>query len=595
MAGRIGIINTGDNGQASSTSISNSSSSNGGRIGIIKPTGTPVYQSNQIPTQTYTPQPEKPKDTGLLGFLGGIGSGIGGGILKGGAGALGSVGSLASSLFTGSAENDFTKGTQDFQSGISQWQNDNGANQVGDFIGNLPGGIVSGLVDPASYFVRGARNTPEMIAASLAAGSNDKNVRQEGINTQKLLQEKLYGKDVTKQGDLGMALEGLAQPASAILNVATGGIAGGAEKQIVKQGIKDVAKTALKAGAVNIAAGTPISVAQQLARGQEVTPESIAKDAITQGALGAALGGIPKAINLKKTNSLAKIKDEQNLGKNTMPEPTAEQTKSVIPEQPNIENVKAKIKQETGIKLTDNQAANIVENAPKPAENPISKSSTLEKQANKIEDKPVTTISKVETPIEVPKIDAPKTPEQTQFNSRVFDRMKAEHPELEGEAIANHIKLKEDIVHGTDILAKDKQEAYNIAMGKTQSSDVTSTSMNIIMSQKAMDEGNWKLASQLEINRSLAQTRRGQEIVSEKNSITNNSTSRYVKEVIANRLDKLSKKYLSDIGEVVGKESSKEKSMAVIDKQVATLETNIKTKKLDVKTAVSLLEKMRCL
>jgi hypothetical protein len=107
-----------------------------------------------------------------------------------------------------------------------------------------------------------------------------------------------------------------------------------------------------------------------------------------------------------------------------------------------------------------------------------------------------------------------------------------------------------------------------------------------------------ELASKLIRNRSLEQTRRGQEIVAERGSVSDNSTSKYVKELVASRLDALGKKYLSGLRENLPKifrgMSTKGQATKIIDGEVVKLEAKVKVKKLDVKTAMSLLEKLAC-
>ena len=181
------------------------------------------------------------------------------------------------------------------------------------------------------------------------------------------------------------------------------------------------------------------------------------------------------------------------------------------------------------------------------------------------------------------------------FTSRVFERMKAENPEvLTGDLQVNRVKLQEDAQRATDLIEKNKQEAFDIAMGKKTSADVLSTSVNIALTEKALADGNNALAARLIKNRSLEQTRRGQELVAERGSIADNSTSRYVKELLASRLEALGKDYLTDIKETVTRKSDKTKATRVIDDKVRELESKIKSKKLDARTALDLLDKLTC-
>jgi len=261
--------------------------------------------------QKQSAQPQQPvekKDDSLLGFLKGLGEGL----WKGAAGAVGSGASLISSAVTGDANNDVTKATQDWQKSAEDWGNSVGINDAGEFVGNIPGGIASGLIDPASYMVRGVRNTPEMIGATIAANSSDPNTRRSAIAEQKRLQEKQFGKDVADRGDASMLMEGLAKPGEAILNVATGG-ASSIPTTIAETTAKQVLKEAVKQGIINLAAGVPLSTLEQAARGQEITPESVAKDAFTQAVLGTLIGGGSKYRALKKGGSLTPVTEDGNI------------------------------------------------------------------------------------------------------------------------------------------------------------------------------------------------------------------------------------------------------------------------------------------
>ena len=187
-------------------------------------------------------------------------------------------------------------------------------------------------------------------------------------------------------------------------------------------------------------------------------------------------------------------------------------------------------------------------------------------------------------------------PKSDEFQSRVYDRMKAEHPEaLEGDLTVSRKNMAKDADDAVELVAKDKQKAYEIAMGKEDSADTTSTAVNIALAEKALAEGNTDLYSRLITNRSLAQTRRGWELNAEKGSVTDNSASRYVREIVSDRLDKLGDDYLGNLKDTFKNKSPKQRAMAKIDSEVADLEVKIKNKKLDVKTALSLLEELTCI
>lgn len=190
-----------------------------------------------------------------------------------------------------------------------------------------------------------------------------------------------------------------------------------------------------------------------------------------------------------------------------------------------------------------------------------------------------------------------KTPTKdtgAELQSRVYNRLKAEHPELKDDVSYDAIRLKEDAQKAADLVAKDKNKAYRVAMGAEELPDQTSTAVNIALSEKALQEGNHSLYSQLIKNRSLAQTRRGQELVAEKGSVTDNSTSRYVKELLNARLEKLGKGYLNDIKTDLRGATRKERATAVIDKEVSKAQKKIASKQLDLQEAQSLIDSLKC-
>ncbi|MDD4111058.1 MAG: hypothetical protein PHS54_05905, partial [Clostridia bacterium] len=234
---------------------------------------------------------------------------------------------------------------------------------------------------------------------------------------------------------------------------------------------------------------------------------------------------------------------------------------------------------------------------------PVKKSADLRKKLNEksVLPKPKKSdiIKAKETPKTkiIPKASEVKAKkEKEEFTSKVFERMQAENPELlKGDLKATKVHLDNESKKAIEIMERDKQTAYNLAMGREESSDVLGTSVNIAMTEKALEEGNNKLAAKLIKNRSLAQTRRGQELVAEKGSITDNSASRYMKELLSNRLDKLGDKYTDGIKDILKKGSKKENAINKIEKEIANVEIAITNKKLDTKTALALLDKMTCI
>ena len=229
-----------------------------------------------------------------------------------------------------------------------------------------------------------------------------------------------------------------------------------------------------------------------------------------------------------------------------------------------------------GIKITPEIRAKILGEAPE-IKKPSGASPFKEepKKANLPKEKPIE--EKKPTPINT-----------DSFKSRVYERMKADNPELTGDVNVNRTNMKEDVSRAVDLIEKDKQKAYSIAMGDEVSSSVTSTSVNIALAEKALAEKDYALYARLVKNRSLEQTRRGVELVAEKGSITDNSTSRYVKELIATRLSKLGDTYLKGI------KRQKTNISDIIKKETSNLKSKLSSKEFDIKEAQSFLDKLSC-
>lgn len=246
------------------------------------------------------------------------------------------------------------------------------------------------------------------------------------------------------------------------------------------------------------------------------------------------------------------------------------------------------IEQAPKLSVKEWQEAGMPKNPVKPTE-PVTLETTKVIEPTKNE----TATKQPEAPIKLE--TKPTDPVQIEkANSRVYERMKNENPELTGDIKYTPISLKQEVIRAGDILVKDRQEAFDIAMGKKSSPDVTSTSMNIVMAEKALQDGNIELFSRLTKKRSLDQTRRGQEIVSEKSSVSDNSVSRYVRELVETRLNILGNSFLGKSVEFITKQSPKQKATKVIDREVTKLTSKINSRKLDVKTALDLLEKLKC-
>jgi len=205
-----------------------------------------------------------------------------------------------------------------------------------------------------------------------------------------------------------------------------------------------------------------------------------------------------------------------------------------------------------------------------------------------------------EAPIEArPEIKLPKAKPakgDAKLSSRVYERIQAEHPELKDNVSYNKMNLKADAERAVNLIKEDKAKAYRVAMGAEDSPHVTSTSANIAMAEKALEDGNHSLYSQLVKKRSLDQTRRGQEIVAEKGSVTDNATSRYVKELIKSRMENYESSYLKGIDDTLGIKREKKGFIKRLDREVEKATTHLKKvgKEFDMEAAQKLIDSLAC-
>lgn len=193
---------------------------------------------------------------------------------------------------------------------------------------------------------------------------------------------------------------------------------------------------------------------------------------------------------------------------------------------------------------------------------------------------------------------AKRTPEDQakRLESRVYARMKAEHPDLlKDDATFKAKNIKQEIKKAVELVARDRQKAYRIAVGAEKSPNVLSNAVNIAMREKALADGNVTLYNQLVKLGSFEQTRRGQELVSEKAAIGDNSTSRYVKQLLSDRLDRLGKKYLDDVRLKLRGNTRGQKAMDLIDREVKRAQRKIAaTKEIDLADAQRLIDSLIC-
>lgn len=201
-------------------------------------------------------------------------------------------------------------------------------------------------------------------------------------------------------------------------------------------------------------------------------------------------------------------------------------------------------------------------------------------------------IEKSLVPKKKPVLVKKKTPSKT-FESRVYDRAKKELPDQLVDDVSYRRKtLKQEVKKAVNLIENDTQKAYNVAMGNTNAPLIERNTTNIALAEKALKEENYKLYAQLTKNRSLRLTEYGQAIVSEKGAINDNGLSRFVKQVISDRLDNLGKNALSNLK---GSKNNVKKATEAIKNEVAKAKEIIKkTKVMDLADAQRLIDSLAC-
>lgn len=447
------------------------------------------------------------------------------------------------------------------------------------------------------------------------------------------------GLNVVTGGTVGAVAKGAQVAGKTGLTLAkTGKAADIAQKVISPTTIKQAIGSGVAQGAVYGGLGTTRE------KGTEATAEDYAQGiglgAATGGVVGgavAALGPVARAVfdkasdeatkRLGRELSEAEITNLAEQTKNLVPEKLSSEVPTGSPAAQPLEDTlftaaKTQAEQRLGRPLQPQELDNLTVKTKQVVEEKIGKQSTLADISNASEARPAAQLQKqiedaynagdmktVETlvpqlpddlrgstasalGVDLPKV-AGKPFEPSKMQSRVYERLKAEQPEsLKSDVKYDTINLKNQAEKAAKLISEDKQKAFRIAMGAEDSKDVTSASVNIAMAEQALEEGNTSLYSQLVTKRSLDQTRRGQEIVSERASVSDNSTSRYVKELINQRMEGLGNLSLK---QRVHKGTAKEKAITRINDEVANAQKIInKRKVLDIKSAQAIIDGLAC-
>lgn len=138
-------------------------------------------------------------------------------------------------------------------------------------------------------------------------------------------------------------------------------------------------------------------------------------------------------------------------------------------------------------------------------------------------------------------------------NSRLYERItETAEGELKADLEARMVKynvldLKEQGRKIADMIDKDPEKATRIARGLEEvPTGMTPTAMAVALAEVARNEGDFKTTSQMWTRASLMATRAGQEIVSLRGSFNGDLEMNIVRQILNERMEKLSKRY-SDV------------------------------------------------
>lgn len=252
--------------------------------------------------------------------------------------------------------------------------------------------------------------------------------------------------------------------------------------------------------------------------------------------------------------------------------------------------------------LESNQETQVIEDIPEIKIQKTDETDTIAPAKQEVIEEPI----EIEEPVEVEKVvekPAQQKPVGTgeKRKSRAYKRVR---DLLEADAQLsnvdyNALNLEQDAQNAIDYIAKDQDSAMQVALGlKQPPRGQTETAISIALADKLRMEGDHVTASKLEASRSLRQTRRGQEIVSERGRFNDDSPYRYVQELVNRRLYELGGK-VSKAKETVSRNNKGVKQDAVnqIDTEAQAIKEILlkKQSKMEkIRQAQKIIDDLKC-
>lgn len=252
--------------------------------------------------------------------------------------------------------------------------------------------------------------------------------------------------------------------------------------------------------------------------------------------------------------------------------------------------------------LESNQETQVVEDIPEIKIQKTDETDTIAPAKQEVIEEPI----EIEEPVEVEKVVEKPTQQKPvgtgeKRKSRAYKRVR---DLLEADAQLsnvdyNALNLEQDAQNAIDYIARDQDSAMQVALGlKQPPRGQTETAISIALADKLRMEGDHVTASKLEASRSLRQTRRGQEIVSERGRFNDDSPYRYVQELVNRRLYELGGK-VSKAKETVSRNNKGVKQDAVnqIDTEAQAIKEILlkKQSKMEkIRQAQKIIDDLKC-
>lgn len=182
---------------------------------------------------------------------------------------------------------------------------------------------------------------------------------------------------------------------------------------------------------------------------------------------------------------------------------------------------------------------------------------------------------------------------KSQAYQRVIDRL---DKEVREDVSYNKLILKKDAEDSMRLVMENPKKAYLVAKGLDAApKGMTETAISIALADRAGAEGNYKLQAELEASRSLRQTRRGQEIVSERGRFDENSPYTYIRQLIDMRMQEAGKSLTEGIEKGIKKPKAyKSRVTERVDQQVRQISQRMNFEEAKIQSAQEIIDSLIC-